>query len=118
LMLDKHRLEAAAEIVAKKYGLTPEEAKTIQREAHGVYEYLGQDLAPDHKRTRTCKRDTIIEVVLDAGRLEQDLKDHKRMTPSMAAMFASRDPRHYEDLIDLVGPAFPYERYEVTGSEC
>ncbi len=112
-MPNKVKLETAAIAAATKHGLSSQDLKTLQEEAHGVYEYVAQDLPPDHKRSMTCDRDTIIEVVLDAGRLEQALRDGKRMSQTLAAFFERKVT--YEDLIDLVGPAFPYEKYEVSG---
>lgn len=117
-MLNTERLARLADKAAEKLGLSPEEAKLIQSEAHGVYEYVGGDLAPDNKRSMTCRRSTIIEVVLDAGRLEQQLRADDKMTPAMKSAFEYSGPNRYKLLIDLVGPAFPYEAYEVSGESC
>ena len=114
-MLNKERLEKKAKRIAGKYGLTDEEARIVADEAHAVYDYIASDLPPDNKREMTCKRATIIEVSLDAGRLEQQLKETGRMTPAMQKLFAVVE---YGDLIDLVGPAFLFEHYEVSGADC
>ena len=110
-MLDKTVLEEKAKRVAEKFGLSDELVKKAQRAAHGVYEYVGGDLAPDNKRRGTCKRSTIVEVVLDAGRLIQDLKESGDLTPELEKAL------HGQDAEDLIGPAFPYEEYEVMGAE-
>ena len=114
-MLNKERLEKKAKKAAEKHGLTPEEAKVLANEAYAVYDYIASDLSPDNEKNMTCKRSTIIEVSLDAGRLEQQLKEKKRMTPNMEKFFRSSDGGRYRDLIDVVGPAFGYEHYEVSG---
>jgi hypothetical protein len=108
-MLKKEFLEKKAAKVAKKFGLTSEQVLEAQRAAHGIYEYVGGDLAPDNPRRGTCKRSTIVEVVLDAGRLEQDLKCRGKLTDQLAAAL------HGKDAEDLIGPAFPYLEYEVMG---
>jgi hypothetical protein len=108
-MLNKAVLERKAEKARIAMGITPKQAETIQYEAHGLYQYIGADLPPDNKKRGTCRRATIIEVVLDAGRLEEQLK---RKDEALAkAVFAA----DYQTLIALVGPAFPYAEYEVNG---
>jgi len=50
-------------------------------------------------------------------RLRQSRRGGKsEMTPAMEkALGIDAD---YKLLIDLIGPAFPYEHYEVAGTEC
>lgn len=91
---------------AIKLSLSETDAKFIANEAYGLYEYLGYDLPAENKR-ETIRRSSLIEVCLDAGRLEQRLKERKRQDLSIIVQKAD-----YNTLIDLVGPAFRYAEYE------
>jgi hypothetical protein len=72
------------------------------------------DMEPDYKRRGTVRRSTAMEVALDAGRPQQHIiRSGPLEGPRwMAALFLNSD-RSYQDLIDLVGPAFPCSEYEV-----
>jgi len=121
-MLDIKKLQAKAQKAAEKMGLTPEEAKAFANAAHDVYDEVASDLEPDNKREGTCKRVVVIEVALDAGRVEQRIAG--RYGSQQPAIFADNPERtkaiieilhqtDYKTKIDLVGPMFPFERYEV-----
>jgi hypothetical protein len=106
--------KAAAELK-----LEPEHVKMLQNCAHAIYEEIGGDLEPDHKRCGTCKRSTILEVVTDAGRLEQEvrrrlgsgLRERPRLDLDGHPLVQACG--RYDLIDDLIGPAFPYSEYEV-----
>jgi len=107
---------------AAKLGLEPEQVKMLQNCAHAIYEEIGGDLEPDHKRCGTCKRSTILEVVTDAGRLEQEvcrrvgLPLYEKSGTARNSHPLVQACRHHELIDDLIGPAFPYSEYEVGNS--
>jgi hypothetical protein len=86
----------------------------LQNCAHAIYEEIGGDLEPDHKRCGTCKRSTILEVVTDAGRLEQEVR--RRLRSGLRERPCRDLDGHplvqacgrYDLIDDLIGPAFPY----------
>ncbi len=110
-MLDKTTLESKAKAVQERLGLSAKDVGQLQGEAHGLYEDIAPDLEPDNKRRKTCKRATIIEIVLDAGRLAEKFRHGS--SESDIAITRALASLKYEELIDLVGPAFPYADYEV-----
>jgi hypothetical protein len=115
-MLDREELQEKSEAARLKIpGLTPQMVNLIMAEATSLYAELGGDLEPDVVRgphRGTCRRATILEVVLDAGRLEQQVRrrlkiaDADRDHPAVLAC-------HGELAEAIVGPAFVYEYYEV-----
>ncbi len=109
--MDKKILEDKAQAVQDRLKLSAANVKRMQSAARGLYEEIAPDLEPDNKRRKTCKRDTIIEVVLDAGRLTEQFR-HGDSDSDKEIAAALRDAK-YQDLIDLVGPAFTYDDYEV-----
>ena len=118
-MLDQGILERRAEKAREACGLTRAELLMLQRCAHTVYEYVASDLAPDFKSRPTCKRSTVMEVVCDAGRLEQEVREElKRKDKVFLGTDGADHPlskacHSYRALLDLIGPAFPYKEYEV-----
>lgn len=120
-MLNRERLEKAAKRAQEKLGLTDEQVDLIQNCAHSVYEEVSYDLEPDSKKTRTCKRSTIIEVVCDANRLEGKVRRRAGLSGfPTSGREVDPDENHplvkamedYDLLKALIGPAFPYESYE------
>ena len=107
---------------AAKLGLEPEQVRMLQNCAHAIYEEIGGDLEPDCKRRGTCKRSTILEVVTDAGRLEQDVCRRlgsglrERPRPDLDNHPLVQACRRYDLIDDLIGPAFLYNEYEVGNS--
>jgi hypothetical protein len=120
-MPKKEVLEKKCEKARVALDLTPEQVKLIQREAHALYEEISYDLLPDSKRHRTCKRATVLEVVLDAGRLEEGVRERLLRDESYKKIL-EKDPTYkppilrafddYDRMQDLVGPAFLYDEYE------
>ena len=109
MTLSKVNLEKKAEAARKKIGLTYDEAKVLQAAAYGMYQReLGGDMPAQYK-DGTCSRAVVMETVLDAGRLEQDLKRRDRLTPGLEKFFKAE----YKLMLDLIGPAFSCARYEV-----
>jgi hypothetical protein len=107
-MLNKISLEKKAETARKKIGLSVEEMKVLQNEAHGLYQgELGGDMPAQYK-DGTISRAVVMETVLDAGRLESDMKRHNKLTSGIEKFFKSE----YKLMLDVVGPAFVYTRYE------
>ena len=106
-MQNRDELTLRATRAAAKCGLSPMQLALLQNCAHQVYEEIGEDLEPDNRRKGTCKRSTILEVVTDAGRLEETVK---RKNGGMVLVAACRN---YSLIDDLIGPTFPYDEYEV-----
>jgi hypothetical protein len=111
-MLDREKLNRAAEKVRAQLDLLPEDLQILQREAHMLYEEVSYDLEPDNRRG-TCKRATILEIVTDAGRLE--LRIRQRRVERIARQDTERLVKacRSEKIADLIGPAFPFAEYEV-----
>jgi hypothetical protein len=89
---------------------TEDEAKLIQSAAYALYQYIGYDIPAETKRG-TIKRDTLIEVIIDANRLEEELrkKDH-----ALADKFNNAD---YDSKLAVVRPGFPFREYEAGPSD-
>lgn len=123
-MTSYERLQAKCARAMKKTGFTEEEVRTLQAEAFGLYQYIGGDL-PAENRRGTVRRAVIIEVVLDAGRLEQQLRQRKRSLNRQVESQLNKknvaladklrktfDNGNFSLVEDLIGPAFPYKEYE------
>ncbi len=95
---------------AKKLSLTEVDAKIIRYTTYGIYDDIGYDLPAENKRG-TVRRSTLMEVCLDAGRLEMRLEEKRK---DLAEVVRRAD---YKTLIDLVGPAFSYAEYEAGPAE-
>lgn len=88
--------------------LSPEQKKLLQSIAHRVWEEIASDVmsAVDEGGGGTSiPRADVIEVVLDAGRFEDDVK---KKAPELLAWVEAAS---YKELIALVRPAFPYAEY-------
>ena len=107
-MLNTDVLSKKCKRAAEKLGLTLEQTAKLQSCALAVYEEISFDLEPDYKKRGTCRRSTILEVVMDAGRLEQEVCRLEKL-PSLKMVEACRN---YGLIGDLIGPAFPYAEYE------
>ncbi len=94
-----------------KLSLTFQDGQLIANEAYGVYQQVAYDIPAETKRG-TIRRSTLIEVCLDAGRLQKNLEDKKRKDLSDIVNKAD-----YDTLIDLVGTAFRYAEYEAGPAE-
>lgn len=112
-------LRKRAESTRKKLGLTEDQVKILQNCAHAVYEEVAYDLPPDNKKNGTCRRAVILEVVTDAGRLEQEVVRSlaRRGIPPGLDNPVVKSCQDYDDIMALIGPAFPYGEYEVAGRE-
>lgn len=110
---NKATLDKKAETTRKKLGMTVEEMKMLQDTAYGLYSgELGGDM-PAQFKDGTCSRAVILETVLDAGRLEQQVRSiarRKNITLSSAVEAFFKSGFKMED---IVGPAFTFARYEV-----
>ncbi len=89
--------------------LSDDDTKVIRRAALRVFDEVAGDmltmLAEEGQGSMT--RAEVLEVVCDAGRLEQVLRrDIKR--PDLADYFSSLD---YQAMKTLLKPAFPHARY-------
>ena len=88
---------------------TKEEQEDIQRKAGYVWDMIGMDcldaIASDKGKdinSVTMRRSHVIEVVLDAGRLESEFpKEYKERWEKLS----------YQQKINLVKSAFPYKSY-------
>jgi hypothetical protein len=91
---------------------TDDEQKALQSAVQRVWQYVGGDYLQAAGEGRknpesvTISRAEVIEVSLDAGRPEEELKKMKR--PELAEKLNQTD---YASLIKMVRPAFPYGRY-------
>lgn len=103
-------LAKKAEKAARKLSLSEADAKIIRYTAYGIYDEIAYDL-PAENRRGTVRRSTLIEVCLDAGRLEMRLEQKRQ---DLAVIVQKAD---YATLIDLVGPAFGYAEYEAGPAE-
>jgi len=112
-------LRKKAESTRKKLGLTNDQVQILQDCANAVYGEISADLPPDNKKHGTCKRAVIIEVVVDAGRLKQEVVRNlaRRGVPQGLDNLVVRSCRDYDDIRALIGPAFPHAEYEVAGRE-
>lgn len=106
-MLDKSELERKSRVVQDRLLLTDGAVSSIRTGARALYEEIAPDIQPENKRRGTVKRDVIIEIVLDAGRLEEKFRFSNRPVANAIHNMS------YQDLIDVVGPAFSHEEYEV-----
>jgi trimethylamine:corrinoid methyltransferase-like protein len=105
-------------VVRTKLTFGDEDVRAIHSAAHRVWEEVGYDVLTDGmgedayaeanggRSGRTIPRSHVIEIVADAGRLEEQLEQdgHK----DLAARYAALD---YEAIKKLLRPAFPYARY-------
>jgi hypothetical protein len=95
------------EALAKRVGLDLTTLKEIQNAAHRLYQEIGYDLAECNDGKPTNRED-LVEVLLDASRLEKDSKLSETAKTWLDSMV------HY-DLVDIyaaVGAAFPFPKYE------
>ena len=92
----------------KQTGFTEQELWEIQSVARQVWEYIAGDVmqAVQEEGKSSIPRSHVMELVLDAGRLEERLRARNR---SLAERFAALD---YKDAQKVIKPAFPYGRYE------
>lgn len=106
--------------MAEKVIFAPEEEQFICRTAYGVWDNIGYDLLQCVAESEekdinkvTIKRDEVIEVVLDAGRLEEELKRYiKTSNPVMTQDLLDRwKSASYEQKIAVVKSAFTCARY-------
>ena len=110
-------LQKKAEKVRARHGISVEDAETIRRTAYDVFEYCASDLPAENKRG-TIRRAVVIEVALDAGRLLDTregnfgMPNRNRSAADKVRLTAIVRATTYPELIDLVGPAFPYAEYE------
>lgn len=115
-------LRRKAEKARVRLGLTGEQVRTLQNCAWGVYEEVAFDLTPDIKKSRLCRRSTIIEVVVDANRLELAVRTRenlpkwpRRGEPDLAKYHPLVVACNDQAIVDLIGPAFSASLYEAGG---
>jgi hypothetical protein len=104
--------------MAKRIVFSDDEKKLLERTASAVWEYIGYDCLQgivdvgDAKdiNSATMPKGQVIEVVLDAGRYEEELKRSK--DPLVTDEFLNRwEALSYRQRQNLVRPAFPYRTY-------
>ena len=87
--------------------MTDEQMKQIARAANAVWQYIGDDILAVSEGP-SIPRDDVIEVVIDADRLRQELSRSKIDQPAIDAWEALT----YEEQSRLLAEhAFKYERY-------
>jgi len=96
--------------------ITEKDKTNIHNAAHSVWDCIGQDildavkleneLNPDANTDKPpmLSKDEVIEVVLDAGRLDNCLKENDQWTTGMENL-------SYKEWIKLVQPSFPFNAY-------
>lgn len=96
-----------------KAQLTEAELTTIRMAAHAVWNYIAADVMtavidehPNDPEKQTITRDEVLELTCDAGRLEAQIR---RTNKTLATRVANLQ---YRTVLDILRPAFPYERYE------
>lgn len=103
-----------------KAQFTDVELETLRRAARSVWDYVGGDAlsALAEEGRDTMKRAEVIELALDAGRLEDELtrtrsRDERAGRTSVVTddLLARWNALDYETCIKLIKPAFPYATY-------
>lgn len=93
--------------VALRLQFSDAERTTILRAAREVWSEIGFDVITQgtgrEKDAKNVRRAVVLEVVIDANRLEAQISDK-----ALRARFAALD---YEAMKTLVGPAFPDQWY-------
>lgn len=98
-----------------KFSLTDEEKRIVQSHADALWGEVAYDVLDAFGgRDKTVPRSTVIEIVLDAGRLEDKLKRGKvfKDHPAIEALFPKKwdnDASNY--LQHLMQERFKYARY-------
>ena len=97
-----------------KKELTEQELKDLHYAANKAWQQLGGDFLQaiaegkgKNAETITLPRSHVVELVIDAGRLEQDMRDDKTMTPTLEKLFKSYDG----SLTKIVALGFLHGRY-------
>ena len=94
-------------ILATRVGLELTTLKEIQNAAHRLYQEIGYDLA-ELNEGKPTKREDLVEVLLDAGRLERLCSLSE---PAKTWLHSSYN-LPLNDVYTAVGAAFPYPLYE------
>jgi len=110
----KRELEAMAALAMKALDISAEEAGWMQQVARGLYEEIAADLEIE---TGSLSRDEVLELALDAGRLEQVLERGSKPDSPRALLVAKirkayKQNNGYELIKTIIGPAFVYGTYE------
>jgi hypothetical protein len=96
--------------------ITEKDKTNIHNAAHEVWDAIGNDIFEaletekelnphaDTDAPLTLSRNEVVEIVLDAGRIESCLKENKEWNSGM-------DNMSYQEWIDLIKPAFTFNDY-------
>ena len=96
--------------------ITEKDKTNIHDAAHSVWDSIAHDILDavrlekelnpdaDTNEPPTLSKDEVIEVVLDAGRLDSCLKENGQWTTGMENL-------SYKEWINLVQPSFPFNVY-------
>lgn len=94
---------------------TPEEQKVMQRVGLAVWQRVGWDVLQaigeeegGDAESATLDRDTVLEIVIDASRPEEELRSMRRK--DLLEKWAKTP---YDVMIDIMTPAFPNQLYGV-----
>lgn len=88
--------------LALRIGLTLDQLKRLQEAAHQTYQEIGADLEGGPH-----KREDIIEIVLDAGRLRHAIRD-----PELLKAYQQLNTHPLDHVYEAFAAGFPYARYE------
>ena len=92
-----------------KKKISDTDALIIGNTAWRVWEEIGYDMlnaVQEYDGKDTMPRADVIEVVVDAGRLEEQLIREKH--PECATLLRGMD---YKDIVKMLKPYFPFARY-------
>ena len=96
---------------------TDAEKDALRAAAKAVFDECAYDLLQavaeeNPRREPTIPRAEAIEVALDAGRPEEQLRRMKSLAPeALAALIEKFNAADYAQLVAIVKPAFPFARY-------
>lgn len=96
----------------EKFPLAPEEKTIILRAGNAIWSEIAYDCLEGSSRTIPASQ--VIELVIDASRLEEHLKRHKHLAqfPRIAALFPEKFDIDASDYVwEIMREQFPTGRY-------
>lgn len=97
------------------FPLSDLDRRHLHQAANDVWNHIGYDVlqavAEEERRSVnrvSVSRNDVIELVLDAGRLEEELRRHHQLSPELQLWFAQAG---YATHVAELRAAFPYDRY-------
>lgn len=101
---------------ARKLNLSEKDFDTLASAAHAVYSHIAGDLGPGPRRDGLWPRRDLIEVVFDAGRVENELlgkgMGFQKPYENAEAIVSAINSVDYRVLLSAMSAAFTYKLYE------